>query len=301
MYTIKQAAARTGVPEATLRAWERRYHVVTPRRSEGGYRLYDEQAIATLSSMRRLLDDGWSPGEAAKVVITGAAVPAAAPTPATGLLTTTTPLLENPEGRELADGFLAAAAAVDAPGIESTLDRAFALSSFEAVTDEWLMPTLRALGEAWARGDVDVVGEHAGSHAVMRRLSHSFSAAASLLPRGPRLVVGLPAGAHHELGALAFATVARRRGAAVVYVGADLPPDSWVRAVRAFPTRAAVLAVPTENDREAAAITARAIRQARPDVAVAVGGAHAEGLDADVVTLPASITEAARMVEELPD
>ncbi|MFZ5848022.1 MAG: MerR family transcriptional regulator [Actinomycetota bacterium] len=298
MYTIKQAAARTGVSEASLRAWERRYHVVTPRRSEGGYRLYDEQAIAALTAMRRLVDDGWPPAVAAKAVA-GRSADVATPPASEAVVKTATPLLENPEGRVLADGFLAAAAAVDAVGIESVLDRAFALSSFEAVTDEWLMPTLRALGEAWARGDVDVVGEHAGSHAVMRRLSHSFSAAASL-PRGPRLVVGLPPGAHHELGALAFATVARRRGAAVVYVGADLPSDSWVRAVRAFPTRAAVLAVPTEQDREAAASTARALRKARPDVAVAVGGAHAAGLDADVVTLPDSITEAARIVEELP-
>lgn len=295
MYTIKQAAARTGVPEASLRAWERRYQVVTPRRSEGGYRLYDEQAIAALTAMRRLVDDGWPPAEAAKAVIAGGRPV----TPATEVLANETPLLDNPEGRELADGFLRATAAVDVGAIETVLDRAFALSSFEAVTDEWLMPTLRALGEAWARGDVDVAGEHTGSHAVMRRLSQSFSAAASLA-RGPRLVVGLPAGSHHELGALAFATVARRRGAAVVYVGADLPPDSWVRAVRAFPTRAAVLAVPTERDREAAARTARAIRKAQPDVAVAVGGPHAEGLDADVVTLPASITEAARMVDELP-
>ena len=28
MYTIKHAAGKTGVPEATLRAWERRYDLV---------------------------------------------------------------------------------------------------------------------------------------------------------------------------------------------------------------------------------------------------------------------------------
>lgn len=292
MYTIKQASARTGVPEASLRAWERRYQVVRPRRSESGYRLYDERSLTALTAMKRLVDDGWPPAEAAK------AVTAADHPPAADLVASATPLLDHPEGRELAAGFIAAAAAVDVTAIETVLDRAFALGSFETVADEWLMPTMRGLGEAWVRGEVDVAGEHAGSHAVMRRLSHAFSAAASVA-HGPRVVIGLPPGSHHELGALAFATAARRRGTAVVYVGADLPADSWVRAVRAFPTRAAVIAVPTPEDREAAARTATAIRRGNPSVSVGVGGAHAEGLDADVLTLPASIAAAAKAVQDL--
>ena len=40
MYTIKRAAELTGISVATLRAWERRYGVVHPQRSDGGYRLY---------------------------------------------------------------------------------------------------------------------------------------------------------------------------------------------------------------------------------------------------------------------
>lgn len=43
MVTIKRAAELTGVPEHTLRAWERRYGLVAPARTDGGYRLYDGQ------------------------------------------------------------------------------------------------------------------------------------------------------------------------------------------------------------------------------------------------------------------
>ena len=65
LFTIKHAAAATGVPEATLRTWERRYGVVAPERSEGGYRTYDPTALARLSAMRGLVDAGWSPARAA--------------------------------------------------------------------------------------------------------------------------------------------------------------------------------------------------------------------------------------------
>ena len=45
MHTVKRAAELTGVPAATLRVWERRYGVVTPSRTEGGYRVYDDAAL----------------------------------------------------------------------------------------------------------------------------------------------------------------------------------------------------------------------------------------------------------------
>jgi MerR family transcriptional regulator, light-induced transcriptional regulator len=297
MFTIKEASARTGVPVALLRAWERRYGVVTPQRTESGYRLYDEQAIALLSAMRRLVDDGWTPATAAAAVLTGRdGGPDPRASSALKAPEAPGPLPGNTEAQALVEEFLDAASSVDQVAIESVLDRALALGPYETVTDDWLMPALRALGDAWARGRVDVAGEHAASYAVMRRLSSSFAAAASLT-RGPRVVVGLPSGCHHELGALAFATAARRRGLAVVYVGADLPVDSWRRAVTVFPTSMAVLGVTTPEDRPLATETVEALRRKAPDVTVAVGGAESADLAPGVLELPRSISGSARVVE----
>ena len=50
---------------SVLRAWERRYGVVTPERTPGGYRVYDEAALRRLRAMRRLIHDGWSASAAA--------------------------------------------------------------------------------------------------------------------------------------------------------------------------------------------------------------------------------------------
>src|SRR6478735_2400185 len=69
MYTIKQAALRTGLSIPTIRAWERRYGVVAPSRTAAGYRLYDDNAIARLNAMRSLVEiDGWRPSQAAERV-----------------------------------------------------------------------------------------------------------------------------------------------------------------------------------------------------------------------------------------
>src|SRR5580765_299435 len=71
MYTIKETAARTSVPVSLLRAWERRYGIVAPLRTPAGYRLYDDAAIDRLRTMRRLVDDGWSPSIAAAAIVHG--------------------------------------------------------------------------------------------------------------------------------------------------------------------------------------------------------------------------------------
>ncbi|MEO6411180.1 MAG: MerR family transcriptional regulator [Pedococcus sp.] len=66
MYTIGHAARLTGVPSATIRAWERRYGLVRPVRSDGGYRLYDEQGLQLLRAMGALVAGGWSASQAAE-------------------------------------------------------------------------------------------------------------------------------------------------------------------------------------------------------------------------------------------
>ncbi len=71
MYNIKQASIQSGVSVPLIRAWERRYGVVSPKRTAAGYRLYDEEAIATLSRVRELTAQGWSASEASRAVLAG--------------------------------------------------------------------------------------------------------------------------------------------------------------------------------------------------------------------------------------
>ena len=51
-------AALTGVSPATLRAWERRYTVVEPERTESQYRLYDDADVTQTMQQVRGVDYG---------------------------------------------------------------------------------------------------------------------------------------------------------------------------------------------------------------------------------------------------
>jgi MerR family transcriptional regulator, light-induced transcriptional regulator len=71
-YRIKRVAHLTGINPATLRAWERRYGLVSPDRTDSGYRLYSDEDVAMLSRLKALVDDGLTIGEAIVRVRRGA-------------------------------------------------------------------------------------------------------------------------------------------------------------------------------------------------------------------------------------
>jgi DNA-binding transcriptional MerR regulator len=288
LYTIRQAAARTGVSAALLRAWERRYGVVVPTRTPSGYRLYDDAAIDRLRTMRRLIDAGWSPSTAAASILAGTAgldleLAAAQDAPIDGAGR------PEREAHELTGRFVRAARDLDVQAVDAVLDELFARGSFERAADDLLFPALRRLGDAWATGEVSVAGEHLASAAVLRRLGLALDAAGSREGLGPRVVVGLPPGGRHELGALAFAVTARRAGLPVRYVGPDLPVDDWVAA--AVGANAAAVGIVTGRDRRPGLTVARELRATHPDLVIAFGGSAAQDVPG-VLRLPMLLPDA---------
>ena len=295
MYTIKQAAQRSGVPVSLLRAWERRYGVVAPVRSTGGYRLYDDQSIARLRAMKLLVDGGWAAAQAAATVL-------AEPERIQDMIAIEPGRAEaiddgrgSPPGDD--DALVQAARGYDSMAIEGVLDALFSRGSYESVIDDLVLSAVAALGSAWEDGRLDVAGEHLASAAVQRRLASLFDLAGA--PRaGPVTVVGLPSGARHEIGTLAFAVALRRRGSNVLYLGQDVPTSSWVH-VTGGRVAGAVIGVPRLEDVAAAREVVDALHRERPGLRVALGGPGAgEAAQPGNRVIGPRITDAAAAVVE---
>lgn len=287
MYTIKRAAELTGISPDTLRMWERRYGVVAPARSDGNYRLYDDRALRTLSAMAAMVSSGWSPSQAADHLksrqgpVDGIGAPER------------TARIGDPEA------LARVAVNFDIHAMTRALDSAFALGPFEDVVDGWMLPALQELGRAWQEGRVTVAEEHFVSAGLQRRLAAIFDHTPAT-QGGARILVGLGPGARHELGILAFAVVARRTGLDVVYLGADVPSESWLSSVRDERPAAVVLSVPTPDDIAGVRDVVETLRQHEPSVPVYLGGGqqdqvrdHATHLGHDIVP---AVQELARLL-----
>lgn len=254
MYAVKQVSALTGVPEATLRVWERRYGVVEPARSPAGYRLYDDDQVAALRAMAALVHDG-VPASIAAATVRGAAVTA-----------DVVPSGDRPETLDL----VSAAAELNPGHIHAVLTEAFDATPFDEVVDFWLPAELQRLGEAWQSGRISVAQEHFASAAVARHLSMRFEDAHP--HNGVPVLVGLPQGGRHEIMLLAFAACLRRAGVNTIYLGADVPLHDWKTVASDVGARAAVLGVHLEEDVAAAQLVVDQLATLQPPVAVRVGG-----------------------------
>ncbi|HEX5334376.1 MAG TPA: MerR family transcriptional regulator [Propionicimonas sp.] len=227
MVTIKKASELTGVPEHTLRAWERRYSLLAPSRTASGYRNYDDETLARVTAMHELVQAGWAPRAAAVEVAHHPRIDGAGVDPHAELLS--------------------AAAALDASAVAQVIEDRFAHSGFEMVVDRWLMPALHRIGLEWAEGTVSVAAEHLVSNVVMRRLS-TFYEAVGRGQSGRPVLIGAPPGVDHQIGLMAFAVAARRAGLPTIYLGAQVPLPAWREAATKSGAWVAVTTVPRSRD-----------------------------------------------------
>lgn len=219
-YPVRLAALRTGLTPHTLRAWERRYNLVAPSRSEGGQRLYSDLDLQRLRLLRRLTDRGHSIARLA-----GASLEELQRTAREHDL----PDLREPKppaGDSGAEEFCAAALEavrkLDGGELQTVLERAAVKLGVPAFLDLVAVPSLQMIGQAWSEGTVSIGQEHLATSVFRRVLGwilHVYEASEG----GPRLVVATPPRYLHELGAMLAADSAAAEGWDVTYLGADLP------------------------------------------------------------------------------
>jgi MerR family transcriptional regulator, light-induced transcriptional regulator len=111
---------------------------------------------------------------------------------------------------------------------------------------------------------------------------------------GLRVLVGLPHRCRPELPLLAFAVCPRRAGVDEIYLGADMPLESWPAVVRASSPRAAVISAGHSRDVAAATATTEILRS--NDVPVVYVGGHATTDILGGTPLPPRLSVAADLV-----
>jgi DNA-binding transcriptional MerR regulator len=216
---IGAVSRRTGVAVTTLRAWETRYGLLEPRRTEGGHRLYGEADVDRVLAVLRLTAQGWAVSAAARAVTTGRepdrlrlVATAADAAPAVAMA----------PSADRARGALATAIAeYDGDGATAVLDEALARLGVPRTLEDVILPVLRDLGEGWREDPGLIAAEHFATNVLRPRL-HRLLAAAHRAS-APTCLAAAPEGEDHELGVLAAAAVAADVGFRVTYLGGRTP------------------------------------------------------------------------------
>jgi MerR family transcriptional regulator, light-induced transcriptional regulator len=208
---IGELSRRIGLSPELLRAWERRYDLLEPERSAGGFRLYSDADVERIGVMREHLARGLSPAEAARLARAGTSMPVQAVEDRAELVAAHEAL------RDALDRF-------DEVGAQAALDRLLSTFTVETVLGDVVIPLLRDLGERWELGQATIAQEHFASNLLRGRLlglARGWDRGS-----GPRAVLACPPDELHDLGLVVFGLALHARGWRIILLGANTPLET---------------------------------------------------------------------------
>jgi MerR family transcriptional regulator, light-induced transcriptional regulator len=241
-FPIKTVSKLTGLSTHVIRAWEKRYHLVEPVRTETNRRLYSEDDIGYLKLLHEATHAGHSIGSIADMDRNA---------------------LRSLVGKEDKnnEAVWSASAVSQREGVAAYLEDAIqALINFDDMTlenilmnasvkltqpvliDDFVVQLLEKIGELWRDGTIRIMHEHLATEVIagfLTNLRRSYRPDA----KAPVLVVCTPSGQVHEMGALTIALIAASEGWRVVYLGPDLPVVEMAAAVLQDNARAVALSI----------------------------------------------------------
>lgn len=224
-YNVKAIVMQTGVAAATLRAWERRYGVPAPPRTDSGYRLYSARDMAVIRWLKSQIDAGMSISHAIALMQAqmrrGETGPESQPPQPETPDPESAPLPPASTGH-LRNTLIHAAAQFDESAVERVFSEAFSLHSVEDVCTTVIQPALAAIGARWHAGELSIGVEHFATNLVRRKLG-ALLAAAPAPVHTEKIVAACAPGEQHEIGLLITSLFLRRLGHPVVYLGQDTP------------------------------------------------------------------------------
>jgi methanogenic corrinoid protein MtbC1 len=224
-YTIKAVSSQTGIRPITLRAWERRYALLSPYRSDNRYRLYSDRDVAVLRWIKSRVDGGMSISSAVrefkdfeKKDTWPEAMPVLQPIPSQRQA--------NPPAY-FAEKLSKALLHHDEATSTALLGEAHAIFDLTTICLEIIIPCLVEIGNAWHRNEIRIADEHFASTYLRGKLMSLLQAYPNRRNM-PYIITGTAPSELHEIGSLILSVLLRRDGYRVEYLGPDVPIEDLV-------------------------------------------------------------------------
>ncbi len=272
-YPISATAKLTGIPIDTLRAWERRYATVIPRRAARG-RLYSEEQIQRLMLLRRAVEQGHAIGQVAKL----------GNRQLSGLLEQGESLKEERTARtkDSQEDLLPVFRALDRfdyAAANREINRlAVTMANPRDFVHQAALPLMRTIGRRCHEGKSSIAQEHMLTNllsALLASLVRTYS------PSKPpaRVLLATPSNERHAFPTLVAAMLTAVAGLGVIYLGTELPSADIVLATRRSDAHAVVLSISSLPGPETVQDLAYISRKVSRSTALWLGGAPQLGLD----------------------
>ncbi|MCQ8127519.1 MerR family transcriptional regulator [Methylomonas rivi] len=221
MYSIKAITSLTGLTAETLRAWERRYDCITPKRSENGRRSYSQLDLEKLKLLVNLTRNGHAISKIANLSCEQLRQ-----------YQHQSPEQNDQQQTNLFNQLVDALKNYRIERCEQLLKRAqLAYEPLDYARDV-LLPALHLIGQLWHEEKINIAQEHMFSNCVKRIVLTMVNNLHQPSKQNPSMLFATPSGEPHEFGILLGCLVAAAQQYTCYYVGPDLPSRDIIDACR---------------------------------------------------------------------
>src|SRR6187549_318216 len=210
-FTIKDLENLSGIKAHTIRIWEQRYSFLKPSRTDTNIRYYSNDDLKTILNISILNKYGYKISHINKMSVNDVQSRVAELN------------LAGAQQERIVNELIQVMVDLDISGFEKIIDKQIAANGIEKVILRIIFPFFERIGILWQTGHINPAQEHLVSNIIRQKLIAGIEATSSHVKMDKTFLLFLPEGEHHELGLLFMYYLLKSRGAAVIYLGANVP------------------------------------------------------------------------------
>jgi len=247
-YPIKVVSQMTGLSVHVIRAWEKRYNVVEPDRTDTNRRLYSEVEIEKLKLMNEAVHNGHNISGIARLSVEElkSLVQDKKASQKDNIISEVSSR-EASDFNSIINTSIEAIKAYDDETLETLLLKSSSQVSQPQLIENLIVPLVYKIGDMWHEGELRVANEHMASAVIRTFLANQIENYTSS-ENAPVVVCATPRGQEHELGALIAGLTAASSGWKVIYLGSNLPVEEIASVANTIDVRAVALSIIYPSD-----------------------------------------------------
>lgn len=236
MLGIAAVERDTRFSKDTLRVWERRYGFPVPLRDANDERVYPEEQVEKLRLLRRLVDNGHRPGKIVSKTfeeLLALAEQGNARAKAASRAQAARP--NAVEATQTIAAFIDLLRTHQTETLRQAMSTTLMRVGLRDFVIEIAAPMCREVGEAWARGELQVFEEHLFTEQLTHLLRHTISTIPSLpeSAAAPRILLSTFPEEPHGLGLLMVEALLALQGCTCISLGVQTPVSELALAAKA--------------------------------------------------------------------
>jgi len=216
-YSIKDLERYSGIKAHTIRIWEQRYKLLTPKRTSTNIRYYDEEQLKYLLNVTLLLDNGYKISQVCKFTEDEFAEQ---------LREVIESNVSSKKDQQLSSSvneLVISMLDLDEHRFEKVLSASLLGRTFEEVLKEVIYPFLKRIGVMWRTGEVSTAQEHFIYQLIRQKIIVAIDGVMMPPRDAEKFLLFLPQSEFHDLLILLFTYILKVRGKQCIYLGMDIP------------------------------------------------------------------------------